>query len=139
MAKYDYEQIEHLLKKYSQKTFKERWELIGDYYYVNPETVRKWHYREKRRKNGNKNLTKVVESQVKRKTAFMPPKPIKPEPIKPIKQIDLVRRSSEFWRTMFFLVTGKDTKGRIKVIVRSLITYLEGYLLNLEKMNKGIK
>ncbi len=117
MAKYDFEEIEQLLKKHANDSFKDKWIIIGLTYDANPETVRKWHYRQKKKVNG-KQVTKP---------------PI--IPIQPITSGDIIRKSSALWRSIFFLVTGKASKGRIRDIIRTLITYLEEYLVNIDSLD----
>jgi len=92
--------------------WKDKWDTIAEYYGVKRDTIRKWYGREKQ-----KRALIPIEPQ---------PKPVSKN-FKP-KETALKMRGSDYWRFIFYLITGKITRGRIKDIIRILITYLENLL-----------
>lgn len=93
--KYDLETIRQLLEEaeLAGLSFKEKWERIAAYYGVKPEAVRKWWQRNR---------------------------DIEPDTDSPGIQPHNGKISSDQWRTAYYILTGKVSRGKIRTIKRQL-------------------
>lgn len=99
--KYDLEKISQLKSQYENLPFQEKWFRIGKHFDRSGEAVHRWYCRHK---NEQTNEEQTIE------------------------QIETLAKTSEYWRFVCTLVTGKASKDRIPETIRKTIQFLEKIL-----------
>lgn len=99
--KYDLEKISQLKSQYNNLSFQEKWAEIGKHFDRSGEAVYRWYTRHI---NGQTTEEQTVE------------------------QIENLAKTSEYWRFVCTLVTGKASKDRIPDTIRKTIQFLEKVL-----------
>lgn len=99
--KYDLEKISQLKIQYNNLSFSEKWDEIGKQFDRSGEAIYRWYSRHRK--------TKTTEEQT-------------------VEQIETLAKTSEYWRFVCTLVTGKASKDRIPDTIRKTIHFLENVL-----------